>query len=203
MSTENRPYVFELASQIVEQVKRGQDDTATRDAAARNGVDAGELDRAVAIVEHFAAGGADIQQWLHQEYVIDGWLRGYLSLDSSASDVSTWTLGQLAENHYAGRNVVAATPADSPDGQPEPVSAISQLEARIRAIGGRIQDALHGPEEQKHTLLQAAGRALADTDTELWEISNHALGDYGQKVADQIDEQQAIIANHLRSVAGQ
>lgn len=203
MSTENRPYVFELATQIVEQVKRGQDATATRAAAARNGVDAGELDRAVAIVEHFVAGGADIQQWLHQEYVIDGWLRGYLSLDSAASDVSTWTLGQLAENHYAGRDV-APTPTDSSaGGRPEPVSAISQLEARIRAIGGRIQDALHGPEEQKRTLLQAAARALTDTLAELREISNHTLGDYGQRVADQIDEQQAIIASHLRLVAGQ
>lgn len=193
MATQNRPYVFELAAQFVELVARGDDGSDTRELAARNDIDAGELDRAIAIVQGFISGGADITQWLHQEYMIDGWLRGYLPLDTSPADVSTWTLGQMADNHYAGRTSPAAAPAPAA----EPTAQISELEDRVKAIAGRIQDALDGTDEKGREILLAADRALADTANELRGLAPGALGPYGKRVDAQIDAQIAIIANHV------
>lgn len=195
MATQNRPYVFELATQFVELVARGGDGSDTRELAARNDVDAGELDRAIAIVQGFISGGADVTQWLHQEYVIDGWLRGYLPLETSPADVTTWTLGQLADNHYAGRNNAAQMPAV------EPVAQIKELEDRVNAIAARIQDALADSDGQGREVLLAADRALTDTANELRAISPGGLGEYSKRVDTQIDAQFAIIATNVRPIA--
>ncbi|MDO3331515.1 hypothetical protein [Mycobacteroides abscessus] len=197
MATQNRPYVFELAVQFTELVSRGEDGSDTRELAARNDVDAGELDRAIAIVQGFISSGADITQWLHQEYMIDGWLRGYLPLETSPADISTWTLGQLAASHYevgSGGDAKSA-PED------EPAAQIKAIEDRVEAIAGRIQDALDDIDGQGREILLAADRALADTANELRALSPNGLGEYGTAVDRQIDAQFAIIATHVHPIA--
>lgn len=191
MATQNRPYIFEMAKQIVDVTARGEDPSKSREAALHNGIDPGELERAVVIVQHFISSGSDVEQWLHQEYIIDGWLRGYLPLETSASETGIWTLGQMADAFYATHTSQPPTHKSAPtdDGR----SAISQIEARTRAIGVRVQEVLSGPEEQRYELLLAADRALADLHNELLNITGNFLGEsgrdlteYGDRVAQQI-----------------
>lgn len=94
----NRPYTFELAHQLLTATP---DDVAGHYAnAERNGVDRATLDRAAATLQRLAP--ADVETWLRQEYIVDGWLHGYLALTADPTDPSltTWQLGQLAYAHY-------------------------------------------------------------------------------------------------------
>jgi hypothetical protein len=101
MAGTNRPYTFELAALVV----NGQDLDGVRKAAEANGVAAADLDRAIAIVRVLQQGGEDPDDFVLREYILDGWLQGYLPLDVQAGDptLNTWRLGQLAEAHYSGR----------------------------------------------------------------------------------------------------
>lgn len=97
--------MFELAS-IALRSQHGEEDTACiRDTAATNGIDTEQLTRATEVIRQLAAAGEDVDAWIRREYIIDGWLHGYLPLDLSLADpaVTTWKLGQYAEAYYAPR----------------------------------------------------------------------------------------------------
>lgn len=93
---ENRPYTFELAAAALEHAPD------IESVAHRNGVDLGQLNRATEILRRLHAGGEDVQDFIRREYVLDGWIHGYLPLDASPADptLTTWKLSQLAESHY-------------------------------------------------------------------------------------------------------
>lgn len=112
----NRPYTFELARQFLiaqhadpsaqhhDTVVLTEQDDATIAGhyanAERNGVDRATLDRAAHTLVRLAP--ADVDEWIRQEYIVDGWLHGYLPLTADPADPSltTWQLGQLAYAHY-------------------------------------------------------------------------------------------------------
>lgn len=103
----NRPYTFELARQLLatfdHQVltEQHREDIASQYAnAERNGVDRATLDRAAHTLQRLAP--SDVDEWIRQEYIVDGWLHGYLPLAADPADpsLSTWQLGQLAYAHY-------------------------------------------------------------------------------------------------------
>lgn len=105
--TVNRPYTFELAGHLLaafnHQVLTEQhhEDIAGQYAnAERNGVDRATLERAAHALQRLAP--ADVDEWIRQEYIVDGWLQGYLPLTADPADPSltTWQLGQLAYTHY-------------------------------------------------------------------------------------------------------
>ncbi len=102
MAGTNRPYTFELAALVV----NGQDLDGVRKAAEANGVTAADLDRAIAILRVLQQGGEDPDDFVLREYILDGWLQGYLPLNVQTGDpaLNTWRLGQLAEAHYSGRS---------------------------------------------------------------------------------------------------
>lgn len=97
--TENRPYMFELAALVAE----GQDHENVRNTAVANGVRGECFDRAVEVVRLLQRGGEDLQDFVLREYILDGWLQGYLPLDIPADSpmLTTWQLGQLSTAHYA------------------------------------------------------------------------------------------------------
>ncbi len=99
---ENRPYIFELAA-ISLQSTESPGSEGIRDVAARNGVDLEQLDRAAEILRGVVAAGGDLDEWIRNEYILDGRLHGYLPIDASPADtdLATWKLGQFAEAHYA------------------------------------------------------------------------------------------------------
>ena len=101
--TYNRPYTFELAYQLLT-AQPGDDLVGHYANAASNGVDRPALDRAAQTLRRLAP--ADVNTWIRQEYIVDGWLHGYLPLDVAGTDptLTTWKLGQLAEAHYGGRS---------------------------------------------------------------------------------------------------
>ena len=112
----NRPYTFELARHFL--VAQHEDTAAQKDGhyvvteedheniesqyanAERNGVDRDTLNRAAHTLLRLAP--ADVDEWIRQEYIVDGWLHGYLPLTADPADPSltTWQLGQLAHAHY-------------------------------------------------------------------------------------------------------
>ena len=114
--TVNRPYIFELARQFL--IAQHEDPAAQHldvhvftdedhvilaghyANAERNGVDRATLDRAAHTLLRLAP--ADVDEWIRQEYIVDGWLHGYLPLNADPADPSltTWQLGQLADAHY-------------------------------------------------------------------------------------------------------
>lgn len=98
----NRPYTFELAAFALS----GEDLDGVRKTAESNGVATADLERAIAILRVLQQGGEDADDFVLREYILDGWLQGYLPLDVQAGDptLNTWRLGQLAEAHYAGRS---------------------------------------------------------------------------------------------------
>lgn len=103
--TENRPYTFELAALLVAEQAAGSNDTASlRETATGNGVDLDQLDRAAAIVRSLAASGEDVDEWIRREYLVDGWLHGYLPtpVETLPADpaLTTWVLSQHADAHY-------------------------------------------------------------------------------------------------------
>lgn len=100
--TENRPYTFELAAlALIDQPLEN-----VRKTAIANGVSVEALDRAIGILGVLQRGGEDPHDFVLREYILDGWLHGYLPLDVAGTDptLTTWKLGQLAEAHYAGRS---------------------------------------------------------------------------------------------------
>ena len=101
--TDNRPYTFELAALALDDQQPLEN---IRKTAVSNGVALDTLDRAIAVLRILQRGGEDPQDFILREYILDGWLHGYLPLDNAATDraLSTWKLGQLAEAHYAGRS---------------------------------------------------------------------------------------------------
>ncbi|WP_255802060.1 hypothetical protein [Mycobacteroides abscessus] len=101
MPTQNRPYVFELAEELYRAESAGDDQVRLRDTASANAVDREELDRAVEVIRRLHATGIDVDEWVRQEYVMDGWLRGYLALDASLEAASTWRLAQAAAAFYS------------------------------------------------------------------------------------------------------
>lgn len=100
---ENRPYTFELAALALQSTETsGGGGESIRDVAARNGVNLDQLDRAVEILRGVAAAGVDIDEWVRNEYILDGRLHGYLPIDASPADaeLTTFKLGQFAEAYY-------------------------------------------------------------------------------------------------------
>ncbi|KKF02778.1 hypothetical protein [Mycolicibacterium obuense] len=97
--TLNRPYTFELAAMAL--ADPGQQDDI-KALAERNGVGPNHFERAVLIVTAIGASGERIEDFVRREYILDGWLHGYLPLDASPNGTSltTWKLGQFAEAHY-------------------------------------------------------------------------------------------------------
>lgn len=95
----NRPYVFELAAMVLAEPEQRHDVAAV---AERNGVDSDHLHRATEILRGISAAGEELDDFVRREYIVDGWLHGYLPLDASPSDPSltVWKLGQYAEAHY-------------------------------------------------------------------------------------------------------
>ncbi len=98
----NRPYTFELAALVL----TGEDLESVRKAAESNGVAPADLDQAIAILRVLQQGGEDPEDFVLREYILDGWLQGYLPLGVQAGDstLNTWRLGQLAEAHYGGQS---------------------------------------------------------------------------------------------------
>jgi hypothetical protein len=98
----NRPYAFELAALALQ----NDDLDAVRKTAAINGVAPLDLDRAIGVLRILKDGGEDLDDFVLREYILDGWLQGYLPLSVQTGDPSlnTWRLGQLAEAHYAARS---------------------------------------------------------------------------------------------------
>jgi hypothetical protein len=98
MAVTNWPYTFELAALVV----NGQDLDGVRKAAEANDVGTADLDRAIAIVRVLKQGGEDPDEFVLREYILDGWLQGYLPINVQVGDpaLNTWHLGQLAEAHY-------------------------------------------------------------------------------------------------------
>jgi hypothetical protein len=114
----NRPYTFELARHFLVAQHQGPAaqhhdvdvDVLTEEDyeniggqyanAERNGVDRATLDRAAHTLLRLAP--ADVDEWIRQEYIVDGWLDGYLALSVDPADpaLTTWRLGQLAHAHY-------------------------------------------------------------------------------------------------------
>jgi uncharacterized membrane protein YjdF len=103
----NRPYTVELARQLLAAydhdvlTDRHHDDIAVHYANAEpDGVDRATLDRATHILQRLTP--ADVDEWIRQEYIVDGWLHGYLALtvDSADPSLTTWQLGQLASAHH-------------------------------------------------------------------------------------------------------
>ncbi|MGV9798799.1 hypothetical protein ACWDTP_12160 [Mycobacterium sp. NPDC003449] len=97
---ENRPYTFELAAIVLTAQRSGEDVTDLYDTAQRNGVDTGQLQRAAQILDQLDAAGEDIDEWIRREYLLDGWLRGYIPIGQADVPLSIAT--QMAEAHYAG-----------------------------------------------------------------------------------------------------
>ncbi|SBS78109.1 conserved hypothetical protein [uncultured Mycobacterium sp.] len=102
MAAINRPYMFEMAALAL----NGEDLDGVRKAAESNGVASADLERAVAILRVLQQGGEDPDDFVLREYILDGWLHGYLPLNVQASNptLNTWRLGQLAEAHYSGQS---------------------------------------------------------------------------------------------------
>lgn len=102
MTTTNRPYAFELAALALQ----SDDIDAVRKTAAINGVTLVDLDRAIGILRILTNGGEDPDDFVLREYILDGWLQGYLPLSVRAGDptLNTWRLAQLADAHYAARS---------------------------------------------------------------------------------------------------
>lgn len=98
--TYNRPYTFELANELLTDRAAGHDVAGHYANAERNGISRADLDRATATLRRLAP--EDFATWLRQEYIVDGWLHGYVDVnaDGSGADLSTWVLGQLADEHY-------------------------------------------------------------------------------------------------------
>ena len=96
----SRPYTFELAAMARADPGQHGDIKAL---AERNGVDADHFERATAILQGVGGTGEKLDDFVRREYILDGWLHGYLPLDASPSDPSltVWKqLGQFAEAFY-------------------------------------------------------------------------------------------------------
>jgi hypothetical protein len=101
MASTNRPYTFELAALVLS----GEGIDNVRKTAEVNGVSAPDLERAISILRILKQGGEDPDDFVLREYILDGWLQGYLPLNVASGDptLNTWRLGQLAEAHYSRR----------------------------------------------------------------------------------------------------
>jgi hypothetical protein len=68
--------------------------------AARNRIAQDDLDRAVATLERLAID--DFATWIRHEYIVDGWLNGYLDINADPADptLTTSVLSQHADLHY-------------------------------------------------------------------------------------------------------
>lgn len=97
---ENRPYTFELAAILLTAQRGGEDGTDLCETAQRNGVDTGQLQRAAQILDQLDTAGEDINEWIRREYLVDGWLHGYIPIGQA--DVPLSIAAQMAEAHYAG-----------------------------------------------------------------------------------------------------
>ena len=97
--TFNRPYTFEMAAMAI--AEPGEH-SAIKALAQRNGVDVDQFERATAILKGVVAAGDTVENFVRHEYIVDGWLHGYLPLAASPTDgtLTTWKLAQFAESHY-------------------------------------------------------------------------------------------------------
>ncbi|BBX30449.1 MULTISPECIES: hypothetical protein [Mycolicibacterium] len=100
-STENRPYVFELAAQALISAEEAE---ISRSIVERKDISTESFDRAVATVQALKAAGEDLDEWVRRQYIVDGWLQGWLQVDAQlltdAAAASTWQLAQLAAGFY-------------------------------------------------------------------------------------------------------
>jgi hypothetical protein len=100
MTIANRPYTFELASTLLDARRRGEPVAGHYDIASRNGIAHDALDRAAATLERLAI--EDCATWIRHEYIVDGWLNGYLDINADPADptLTTSLLSQHADLHY-------------------------------------------------------------------------------------------------------
>ncbi|SLJ76324.1 hypothetical protein [Mycobacteroides abscessus] len=96
----NRPYIFELAHQLLADRHAGNSVEGHYANAERNGISRAVLDRAANTLQRIAP--EDFVTWIRQEYLVDGWLHGYVDVTSASTgdELTTWVLGQLADAHY-------------------------------------------------------------------------------------------------------
>lgn len=161
----NTPYVFELAASILHQEATGADPAGTWQAGINNGISAPELQRATAILRQFQAAGTDTDEWIRQAYVIDGWLRGYLPLDTPAEQASSWHMGQLADAFYR-QNAAAAAPTTAPTG-----AAVDLIEKQLQIIHNRLQSPPDA--DARRAVLVAADVDLAHIGNMLIALGKH------------------------------
>ena len=93
----NRPYIFELAHQLLADRHAGNSVEGHYANAERTGTSRAVLDRAANTLQRIAP--EDFATWIRREYIVDGWLHGYVDV-TSGDEPTTWVLGQLAEAHY-------------------------------------------------------------------------------------------------------
>lgn len=99
--TDNRPYTFELAHQLLADRHAGHDVAAHYANAERNGITRAALDRAGATLQRVAP--EDFTSWIRQEYIVStGWLHGYVDVTTAAhgAEPTASVLGQLADAHH-------------------------------------------------------------------------------------------------------
>ncbi|CPR56924.1 Uncharacterised protein [Mycobacteroides abscessus subsp. abscessus] len=72
MTTFNRPYVLELAVALLVPQHDDEYYRRIRQTAEANGVTTAQLDRAAFVVDGVRKGGTDIDEWIRQEYIVDG-----------------------------------------------------------------------------------------------------------------------------------
>ena len=113
MSSQNLPYVLEIAGMTLMADDKGQSTDSLRETAAKNGVDSDQLDRAITILRRLPAEGRT--EFVYQQMLLDGRVKGYVGLDDQPSP---WTLGQLAHGYYdLGSHADAGGPQKSSEAQ--------------------------------------------------------------------------------------
>ncbi|TEA09202.1 hypothetical protein [Mycobacteroides salmoniphilum] len=167
MSAANTPYIFELAASILHQEANGGDPADMWKVGSNNGISVPELQRATAILRQFQAAGTDINEWIRQAYVIDGWLRGYLPLDTPAEQATSWYVGQLADAFY--RQNAATTAAPHPNTATGDI--VDLIEKQLQDIHGHLQRQ-PGSDARRAALL-AADVELAHIGTMLIALRKH------------------------------
>lgn len=89
MSEQNLPYILELAGMAA----TSEDPAETVELAVRNGIPREQFDRAIEVMKRIERPA----EFVHQVYLVDGWVRGYTSLDERPTP---WILGQQAHVYY-------------------------------------------------------------------------------------------------------
>lgn len=187
----NTPYIFELAASILHQEATGVDPADTWQAGIKNGISLPELQRATAILREFQATGTDIEEWIRQAYVVDGWLRGYLPLDTPVEQATSWYMGQLAAAFYREN---AGTPAAS-EPNAATLDAVNLVGARVQAIRSRLD--VQPDSDARRAGLLAADVDLANIGNTLIALRKHSQDPSFTGYVDQLSAAAAELASEV------